>query len=118
MTERFHTSPVSYGSKVKLTCTTDSAFPPATIMWSRNGSHIESNEATFTITTWNEIGEVYGNTSISTLSFIANDEHRGMEFACNVKDNSSITPEKSTLVLEGLYTSINTLVYLVYYAVT
>ena len=91
---------VAQGSRVKLTCETDSANPTPQIEW-RKGSDKIYNGETFSISSSDLPGLYNADYQTSTLSFIASQQHSGYTFECSVLDHSLI--DSSVLYLKCKY---------------
>ena len=68
-------------NKVRLTCRTDSARPPSTITWYRNGQLVTSSSAVR-----HEAGDYGGQVTIQELEFEARRETDGQIVECRVSN--------------------------------
>ena len=98
MTTAFPSSPVAMGSRVSLTCKTDSANPPAQIWWRRNNENISDG---YMMTSSIAAGEFYAMYTISTLSFTASEQHRGNIFECVAQGKNQLLKANTNLLLKG-----------------
>ena len=103
MTKSFPSSPVAQGSRVNLTCRTDSANPTAQIKWRRQNSDYISDGSEYIIKSSAVIGEFHAMQSISTLSFIATKQHTGNPFQCVVYGRDKLFLAGSTLSVNCKY---------------
>ena len=79
-----------------LTCTTNSANPPAQIVWMRDNQPVSLN-----IATSNLEGQFKAKTTTSSITIITTKDHNQAEYACVVKyRNSDITNLKRIATLD------------------
>lgn len=102
MTQQLPKVPVPAGSNVSISCETDTANPLPIIEWSRNAAIVVETE-TYSVSESDREGEYNGKILISTLSFIVTHVDQEMEFSCGIMDDASVMPQKSTLVVEGMF---------------
>ena len=78
---------------VRLTCRTDSANPPSTITWYRNGQQVASSS-----TARHEAGDCWGQVTIQDLEFKARRELNGQVVECR-SSNGLPSGDSGTFIL-------------------
>ena len=100
ITQPFPTDAVAVGSRLNITCETDTTNPIATIIWARDGAPLDDSE-TYIVTSTAREGVYNGKIASSTLSLSVTQDEQGKEFECSILGNDAVTPQQSTLVVQG-----------------